>query len=72
MKAFLRLDVGAKESFTALGREIRSRVLKHTGIPVSVGLARTKTLAKVANHHAKRSEKAAGARSLERQSHTCN
>jgi DNA polymerase V len=69
-EAFLRLDVGAKESFTALGREIRSRVLKHTGIPVSVGLARTKTLAKVANHHAKRSEKAAGVLSLERQAHT--
>jgi DNA polymerase V len=69
-EAFLRLDVGAKESFTALGREIRGRVLKHTGIPVSVGLARTKTLAKVANYHAKRSEKAAGVLSLERQAHT--
>jgi len=44
--------------------------LRHTGIPVSVGLARTKTLAKVANHHAKRSEKAAGVLSLERQAHT--
>jgi DNA polymerase V len=69
-EAFLRLDVGAKESFTVLGREIRDRVLRHTGIPVSVGLAGTKTLAKVANHHAKRSEKAAGVLSLERQAHT--
>src|SRR5215510_5055324 len=69
-EAFLRLDVGAEESFTALGREIRCRVLKHTGIPVSVGLAKTKTLTKVANYHAKRSEKAAGVLSLERQTHT--
>src|SRR5262245_16081265 len=69
-EAFLRLDVGAEEAFTALGRAIRCRVLKHTGIPVSVGLAKTKTLTKVANYHAKRSEKAAGVLSLERQAHT--
>src|SRR5262249_12658383 len=30
-------------------------VRKHTGIPVSVGFGKTKTLAKVANHYAKRS-----------------
>jgi len=65
-EAFLRLGVGANGSFTALGREIRGRVLKHTGIPVSVGVAETKTLAKVANYHAKRSEKAAGVLSLVR------
>src|SRR5215468_3513644 len=29
-EAFLRLDVGAKGSFTDLGREIRGRVLRHT------------------------------------------
>lgn len=65
-EAFLRLDAGANGSFTDLGREIRRRVLKHTGIHVSVGVAETKTLAKVANYHAKRSEKAAGALSLVR------
>ena len=69
-EAFLRLDVGAKGSFTDLGREIRSRVLKHTGIPVSVGVAETKTLAKAANYHAKRSEKAAGVLSLVRSPYT--
>ncbi|UVL05559.1 Y-family DNA polymerase [Pseudomonas sp. B21-047] len=37
-----------------LGRCIRERVLKHTGIPVGVGIAGTKTLAKLANHAAKR------------------
>jgi DNA polymerase V len=65
-EAFLRVYVGAKDSFVDLGREIRGRVLKHTGIPVSVGMAETKTLAKVANYHAKRSEKAAGVLSLVR------
>ena len=37
-----------------LGREIRTRVLRCTGIPVGVGIAYTKTLAKLANHTAKR------------------
>lgn len=37
-----------------LGRHIRSRVLRCTGIPVGVGIAPTKTLAKLANHTAKR------------------
>lgn len=37
-----------------LGREIRTWVLRCTGIPVGVGIARTKTLAKLANHTAKR------------------
>lgn len=37
-----------------LGRKIRTQVLRCTGIPVGVGIARTKTLAKLANHTAKR------------------
>lgn len=37
-----------------LGREIRARILRCTGIPVGVGIAHTKTLAKLANHMAKR------------------
>jgi DNA polymerase V len=37
-----------------LGRRIRSQVLRCTGIPVGVGIAQTKTLAKLANHTAKR------------------
>lgn len=39
---------------TQFGRDIRARVLRCTGIPVGVGIARTKTLAKLANHTAKR------------------
>ena len=37
----------------AYGHRIRQRVYQHTGIPVSVGISRTRTLAKVANHWAK-------------------
>jgi DNA polymerase V len=37
-----------------LGRQIRSQVLRCAGIPVGVGIAHTKTLAKLANHTAKR------------------
>lgn len=36
------------------GRRIRETVLQWTGIPVSIGIASTKTLAKVANHKAKK------------------
>jgi len=43
-----------------LGREIRQRVLQCTGIPVGVGIAGTKTLAKLANHAAKRWQKQTG------------
>ena len=37
-----------------VGREIRETVLKWTGIPTSIGIAKTKTLSKVANHIAKK------------------
>jgi DNA polymerase V len=45
---------GIPGDLTAFGRTIRSTIHKHTGIPVGVGIARTKTLAKLANHTAKR------------------
>ncbi len=45
---------GIPGDLTAFGRQIRARIYKCTGIPVGVGIARTKTLAKLANHTAKR------------------
>ena len=45
---------GMPGDLTEFGRKIRAKVLKHTGIPVGVGIAHTKTLAKLANHTAKR------------------
>lgn len=45
---------GVQGNLTEFGRQVRAKVLKCTGIPVGVGVARTKTLAKLANHTAKR------------------
>jgi DNA polymerase V len=59
-EAFLDLAGGKDESYRELGVEIRDRVLQWTGVGVTVGIAETKTLAKLANHLAKKSEKAAG------------
>jgi DNA polymerase V len=51
-EAFLCLD-GIRGDLDAYAREIRRTVLRWTGIPVSVGVAQTKTLAKAAAHLAK-------------------
>ncbi|KTT33307.1 DNA polymerase V subunit UmuC [Pseudomonas oryzihabitans] len=45
---------GLPEPLDALGQRLRARVQQWTGIPVSVGIAGTKTLAKLANAAAKR------------------
>ncbi len=45
---------GIPGSLEQLGRDIRAQVLQSTGIPTGVGIATTKTLAKLANHAAKR------------------
>lgn len=45
---------GMAEPLTDHGYAIRSEILKKTGIPVGVGIGQTKTLAKLANHAAKR------------------
>jgi len=51
-EAFLELPGGDPIAF---GAELRTRVLRWTGIPVSVGIADTKVLAKLANRIAKKS-----------------
>ena len=53
-EAFMGLDDKDSQSFHARGTNIRGKVLQWTGIPVSVGIGQTKTLAKVANHLAKK------------------
>ena len=53
-ECFLGLDGFASEDFVAYGRAIRRRVGQWLGIPVCVGIAATKTLAKLANHCAKK------------------
>jgi len=52
-EAFLHLPFPEFEA-EKVAEEIRSRILKWTGIPVSVGVANTKTLAKLANRIAKK------------------
>ena len=59
-EAFLGMS-GFGDRLEAHARALRAAVLQWTGIPVSVGIAPTKTLAKVANHIAKRDEKHRGA-----------
>lgn len=53
-EAFADLSGFVHQDIAELGKEIRSRVFQWVGIPVSVGIAPTKTLAKVANHIAKK------------------
>jgi len=48
------VDLTGIGNLDPLGRQIRAKVLRCTGIPVGVGIAHTKTLAKLANHTAKR------------------
>ncbi len=52
-EAFIDLSFMDEKGIEDYGKEIRSRVLKWTGIPTSVGIAPTKTLSKIANHIAK-------------------
>jgi DNA polymerase V len=53
-EAFISLPEGKKFDFTDHGRHIKAVVQKWTGMPVSVGFAPTKTLAKIANRIAKK------------------
>lgn len=53
-EAFLKLSGFEQYDLQAYGLEIRNRVVKWTGIPISVGIAPTKSLAKVANRIAKK------------------
>lgn len=52
-EAFLLLDGFESRGLEDYGRKMRADVYQQTGLPVSIGLAPTKTLAKIANHYAK-------------------
>ena len=52
-ECFLGLE-GIPRDHSELGQEIRQTVLQWTGLPVGVGIAPTKTLAKFCNHLAKK------------------
>ncbi len=55
-EAFMDLSNYTDIEVENVGREIRQTVLKWTGIPTSIGIAKTKTLSKVANHIAKKKQ----------------
>lgn len=54
-EAFLDLEP-RRNSLDNLAHSIREKMYKWTGIPVSIGIAETKVLAKIANKRAKKSE----------------
>lgn len=51
---------GVRDDLVAIGRTLRAKVLRHTGIPTCAGFGSTKTLAKLANHVAKSAERKPG------------
>ena len=53
-EAFIRLDGYERPDVIDLSIEIKKNILNWTGIPISVGIAQTKTLSKVASHIAKK------------------
>lgn len=57
-EAFLDLHgvVAFSKSPNRFASNIRHTLYKHVGVPVGVGIAPTKTLAKLANHHAKKEQ----------------
>ena len=59
-EAFLNLSGFTSRNLTEYGHIIRATVKRWTGLPVSVGIAETKTLAKIANRIAKRTPDTSG------------
>jgi DNA polymerase V len=52
-ESFLDLSQLKITSYRQWGKEVRERLLREVGIPVSMGIASSKTLAKLASEHAK-------------------
>jgi DNA polymerase V len=59
-EAFIRLPAEKHYNIENHARFLKATVQKHTGIPVSIGLGPTKTLAKIANRFAKKNSSARG------------
>lgn len=56
-EAFLKVKSAKKDDLYSWAVQIRNTVLQNTGIPVGVGIGATRTLAKLANHLAKKNHK---------------
>ena len=59
-EAFIKLDGLIGRDYEKEMRRMRSAVLQWTGIPISIGIGKTKTLAKLANHYAKKTPETGG------------
>lgn len=59
-ESFLLFKATDRDTLLKIAHDIRRTVLQWTGIPVCVGLARTKTLSKIANRIAKKSPESKG------------
>ena len=59
-EAFIKLDGLMGRNYEEVMRQMRTTILQWTGIPVSIGIGKTKTLAKLANHYAKRTPEVGG------------
>ncbi len=68
-EAFLSLEGMAHFDLSEYGKEIISTVKQWTGLPVSVGIAETKTLAKIGNRFSKRDPSLNGVCNLVNNSH---
>lgn len=53
-ESFLQLDPDVNEDLTAYGLHIKHTIMQSLGLPVAVGIGPSKTLAKLANHLAKK------------------
>ena len=59
-EAFIKLNGLRGRNYEAIMRDMRATILQWTGIPVSIGIGKTKTLAKLANHYAKQHPETGG------------
>tara|TARA_B110000116_G_scaffold67605_1_gene58227 strand:- start:4829 stop:6088 length:1260 start_codon:yes stop_codon:yes gene_type:complete len=55
-EVFINLSIFNEKDLLSLSLEIKNKIKKWTGIPVSIGIAKTKTLAKAANYIAKQNK----------------
>ena len=53
-EAFLRLNFTTREETATFAEHLRAKILRWVGMPVSIGIAPTRTLAKIANHLGKK------------------
>jgi len=68
-ETFLDLSEIPAKQLEPLAKKIKATVKQYTGIPVSIGIAKTKTLAKMANRFAKKTKKQIGVHVMQEEQH---